>query len=111
MRYPALFFVLLAGFASCMHLKPEGVLVRGSVWLVPREEVRLAVAVARAGVGCPSEPIDWVIVSSRSELYVYFYSSDSVVVDGSYTPPCAVVRKENGRWRYSGIAWGNGLPF
>ncbi len=44
------------------------------------------------------------MVSSHSELYVYF-SRDSLVIDGNDEPLCAVARKESGQWHYTGMAW------
>ena len=98
------FFVLLAGLTSCTLLRSECVIVRGSVWLVPQKDVRSAIAVVRAGTNRPTELIDSVVVSSHSELYVYF-SRDSLVIDGNDEPLCAVARKESGQWHYTGMAW------
>ncbi len=107
MRYLPL-FVLLVALTSCTVLRPEGTLVRGSVWLVPQADIRSAIAVARTSKDEPTEPITSIVVSSRSELYVYFFD-DSFGIDDTIHWRCAVVRKEAGRWHYVGMAESYGL--
>ena len=102
MRYSPVLFILLAILTACAIHKPESVPVKGSVWLVSQEDVRSAIAVARAGTGFSSGPINSVVVSSRFKLYINFPSR--VVVDGHDDPACVVVKKDNGQWRYIGFA-------
>ena len=97
MRYPFI-LALLTLLTSCTVLKPEGTWVQGSVWLVPQAEVRSAIKVACAGSHLTPDFVESVVVSSHSELYVYFFTG---IARGevNYTL-CVVVRKENGQWRY-----------
>ena len=78
---------------------PEKTIVSGSSWLVPRAEIRQAIAAARAGYPpFASAPVDTVIVESRSEVSVHFHSLSG---SKSYILFYAVVRRVDGQWRFS----------
>lgn len=92
---PLLLFLLVVS-VSCAPLKPDEVSLWGPIWVVPRRDIPLIVAAARAGdPKFRSGDIREVRVISRSEVYVYLGPS-LANGDGVW----AVIRHVDGRWRY-----------
>ena len=109
MRLLTILFVLLGTLISCTVLKPEGVLINGSVWLVSQQDIHSAIDAARAGEKYPTGPVQGVIVHSRTEMLVDLRSQDGRypaerIVLGDVRSNYVLVRKENGRWRDCGYS-------
>ena len=102
MRSSLFLLVLLGTLTSCTLLKPEGVLVNGSVWLVSQQDIRSAIGATRMGEKYPSGPVGAVVVHSRTEILVDVPQQRVLLADvrSSYV----LVRKENGRWRDCGYS-------
>lgn len=96
MRHLLASLLLLVALSSCTILHPEKALVRGSVWAVSQNDMHLAIAAARKGdPKFASAPVYQIIVSGRSELFVYFGPTDN---------DCAIVRRVDRQWRYIATA-------
>jgi hypothetical protein len=91
--------VLAVGFAlcSCTTLQPENIALDGAVWTISREDVRVAMAVARAGdAKHRTGRIYEVWVRNRNHLQIFFTENIPGYVE------YAVVERVAGKWRYMG---------
>jgi len=82
--------------ASCATLEPDHIPVYGEVWTVSTEDIRAAIAAARAGdPKNRTARIYNVKVHNRDEIYVAF-GNDGLGDEG----PEAQVKRIRGKWHY-----------